>query len=71
MIIAGGGYSVVIDNYFNTMEEKDLTYVCSKEDLNNIVNNIKSKIKKQIGIPIQSLYVGLRHNWEFEVMFNT
>lgn len=52
-----------------TMEEEDLTYICSKEEFNSIMENIKSKIKKHLGIPKNRVYVGLRYNGEFEVTF--
>lgn len=63
------GHSVIIDNYPVTMKEEDLTYVCSKEEFDSIIKNIKSKIKEQLDIPKKNISVNMLANGEFEVSF--
>lgn len=58
------------DNSYEGKEESALAFVCSKEEFNNITENIKSKIKEQFGVPKNRIFVDLLYDGSFNVSFN-
>lgn len=62
-------YTVYKDTYIDTVEESELTFVCSKEYCRKAINDIKNKMKNQLGIPKKNVVVQLLSNGEFDVRF--
>lgn len=62
-------YTVYQGASMDTVEEEDLTFVCSKEDYMGIVKDITNKLKNKLGILKKNINVELLSNGEFAVSF--
>lgn len=58
-------------DYVILLEESEITPICTKEEYQDIVSGIISKVKKQMGVSKKRVCVTLESNGEFTITFTT